>query len=216
MSSIDYHLEELKYAMDANNKNHILPEIFESDKVILDIGCGIGQSLLAFDCKNKICIGLDIDQEAIRYGIENHGDKINFILSDGNRLPLPDHSVDLVYSRVAIPYMNIPRVIKEVRRVLKSNGRIWLTLHTKETAMQYLKDAIKDRKIKRFIHVVYILLNGHCLKYFGIVFPFLNLRYESWQDAEAMKKLLEKNGFEAISKIRENHTVVKGRLIQKN
>ena len=64
MGTIDYHKNELKIALDVNNQNRILPELSEDDKVILDIGCGIGQSFIALNCtEGRKCIWIDIDKD---------------------------------------------------------------------------------------------------------------------------------------------------------
>jgi ubiquinone/menaquinone biosynthesis C-methylase UbiE len=212
MGSIEYHLKELEIALDENDERRILPNVLDSDKVILDIGCGIGQSFVALNFADKICIGIDIDEDAIRYGIEHYGNRIHFILSDAKRIPLPSNTFNLVFSRVSLPYTNIPKVIREIRRVLRNEGRVWMTLHSRRMVAKYLEEAISLRDIKRLIHVVYILINGYLLKYFGIVFPFMDGRYESWQNPSAVKKLLIHNGFEVNVYEHGKHTIIEGRL----
>ncbi len=213
MRTIDYHLNELEISLDRNDSRRVLPDILDSDQMILDIGCGIGQSFVALNCTDRTCIGIDIDEDAIRYGIENYGSKIQFILSDAAHIPLPSKTFNLVYSRVSLPYTNIPQVIREIRRVLRGNGRVWMTLHGKSMADKYLKEAISSRNIKQLIHVIYILINGYLLKYFGFVLPFITGRYESWQDTSAMEKLLTRNGFKVHVHEVGRHTVIEGRLI---
>lgn len=212
MASIEYHLEELKIALDRNNEKRILPSILDSDKAILDIGCGVGQSFIALDCTDRACIGLDIDEDAVSYGIKNFGSRIHYILSDAKRIPLPSNTFNLVYSRVALPYTNIPKAIREIRRVLRNDGRVWMTLHSREMIRDDLKKAISARNIKRLIHVVYIMVNGYLLKHFGVLVPFINGRFESWQDASTMKNLLIRNGFQVDVHEDGRHTVIQGSL----
>jgi len=213
MGSIEYHLKELEISLNADDDRMILPELLDSEKLILDIGCGIGQTFIALNCTDRTCIGIDIDQEAITYGMKNYRDKIQFILSDAKRIPVPSDTLDLVFSRVSIPYTNIPEVIKEIKRVLKKGGRVWMTLHSKNIVNKYLKDAIKSPlDIKRLIHVIYILINGYFLKYFGVLFPFIGGNYESWQDTSTMRKLLLRNGFKVTEYKNGRHTVIEGQL----
>jgi hypothetical protein len=54
MGSIEYHLRELEIALDKNDNRKILPNVLDSDKVILDIGCGIGLSFIALDRTDRI------------------------------------------------------------------------------------------------------------------------------------------------------------------
>lgn len=212
MDSIEYHLKELGIALDKDDDRRVLPTILDTDRAILDIGCGIGQSFLAMDCSDRICSGIDIDEDALRYGIDNYGKKIQFILADASHIPLPSKAFDLVFSRVSLPYTNIPKVIREIRRVLRKGGRVWMILHGRDMAARYLAEALRSRGIKRLIHVIYILLNGYLLKYLGIVLPYPNGRYESWQDTTAMTKLLGRNGFEVNVREVSRHTVIEGRL----
>ncbi len=212
MGSVEYHLKELEIARDAKDLRRVLPEILPADKIILDIGCGIGQTFIALNCTDRICVGIDNDEAAINYGIRNYGDKIQFILSDAVRIPVPSNLFDLVYSRVSLPYTNIPRVVREMRRILRDGGRVWMTLHSKTMAARYLKGSIKSRDLGSFPRRVYTLINGYCLKYFGFIFPFVDGSYESWQDATSIKKILSSNGFEvAIVKV-GRHTVIEGTL----
>jgi len=213
MGSIEYHLKELEIAFDKNDARNILPNVLDSDEVILDIGCGIGQSFIALGCTDRVCIGIDTDEDAIRYGIERYGSKIQFILSDAGQIPLSSNTFNLVYSRVSLLYTNIPKVLKEIRRVLRKDGRVWMTLHTKDIAAEDLENALRSRNIKRLIRAIYILTNGYLLKYFGIVVPFQKGRYESWQSVSAMKTLLIRSGFKVNAYEVGRHTVIEGRLI---
>ena len=215
MGSIEYHLGELDIALDKDDERRVLPDILDSDKAILDIGCGIGQSFIALDCADRTCIGLDVDEEAVRYGIENNNSGIQFILSDAARIPLPSRTLNLVFSRVSLPYTNIPKVIREIRRVLRNDGRVWMTLHGKSMADRYLKEALRIRSVKRLLHVIYILFNGYLLKYLGFVIPFINGRFESWQDTSAIKSLLIRNGFKVDVHKVGWHTVIQGALSEK-
>lgn len=213
MGSIQYHLKELEIGLDKNDERRILPNLLDSDTAVLDIGCGIGQTFIALGCTDRFCVGLDIDDDAIRYGIEAFGRQIHFILADAKHIPLPSETFNLVYSRVSLPYMNIPRVIEEIRRVLRNDGRVWMTLHGRDVPTRYLEEAIKSRNTPRLIHAVYTLMNGYLLKYFGFVLPFANARYESWQDTSAMKRLLIRNGFDVHVCEVGRRIVIEGRLI---
>lgn len=196
MSNIDYHLAELDIAKNDNDHRNALPTLLPNEGVILDIGCGIGQTFLALNCLNRRCIGIDIDNEAISYGKRLYGNDIEYHLSKAENLPIESDSCDLVICRVSLPYTNIPKAIKEIRRVLKSNGRLWLTIHDLSLAQSYFKEAwLTKTNWKRKLHVSYILINGYCFKFLGIVFPFLTCSYESWQDYKTMTKFLNKKGF---------------------
>jgi ubiquinone/menaquinone biosynthesis C-methylase UbiE len=188
-----------------------MPNIHSDDMAVLDIGCGFGQTFIALKCTDRLCVGLDIDESAIRYGISNYGDQIQFINADASRIPMPSNLFDLVYSRVSLPCMNIPVVIKEIRRVLKTGGRVWMTLHSRRLSERILRESWKARQLKNIAYGIYALLNGYIFKYLGILLPYFNGSYESWQHIPTMIKILEKNDFE-ITEIKENdHTMVEAK-----
>ena len=65
-SAIEYHEQELRIALDPANPKRLVPDTGSATSV-LDIGCGAGQTLIALP-PGKRCIGVDIDEEAIRLG----------------------------------------------------------------------------------------------------------------------------------------------------
>src|SRR5918993_2372896 len=133
-SPLEYHKSELDVAQELSNVNRILPDTAGAES-ILDIGCGAGQSLVALGHGPRR-IGVDIDIEALRFGRQyTEAQGIRLAAAGGESLPFADNSFDFVYSRVALPYMNIPTVMDEVRRVLRPGGRLWLTLHPVDIAV---------------------------------------------------------------------------------
>lgn len=211
-STIEYHLAELAVATDASRPERVLPALTESDRVILDVGCGIGQSFVALGCLDRTCIGVDIDEEAIAYGRSRFGDRIQYVVAEATDLPVASGTVDLLISRVTLPYTNIPRALEEARRVLRDGGRIWLTLHSREMVLEWLGQTVRDRAPRASLQRVYTLLNGYALKHLGLVFPFLNGAYESWQDVPATLQLLAKYGFDARELDAGKHCLVMGQL----
>jgi|APSaa5957512535_1039671.scaffolds.fasta_scaffold16563_2 hypothetical protein len=125
---------------------------------------------------------------------------------------IDSHSVDFLISRVAIPYTNIPIVLKEIRRLLNDNGRIWITLHSGKMVRGWLKRSIKSGEFKDIVHKSYVLLNGYLFKYFGFLIPFIKGGYESWQDEGALIKALAKNGIMATAKEVDGHSIVEGKV----
>ena len=212
MGNIQYHLGELEIALNEHDARHILPAVLDADRAILDIGCGIGQSLIALGCADRLRVGIDVDEAAIGYAIEHYGSQIQFVLSDAKRIPFPARTFDLVLCRVSLPYTNIPAVVAEIARVLRSGGRVWMTLHDHARAKRELDAAIASRRLRRIVHRLYVLANGYFFRYSGRLFPYLTGKYESWQDSVAMQKLLARHGFEVAVRQEGQHTVFEGRL----
>lgn len=90
---------------------------------ILDLGCGVGNS---FEELQKLPIkfnwlGLDIEDspEVNR----RTRDDLNFLTYDGLHIPLPNESVDLIYSHQVFEHVRHPQeLLVEVVRVLKKGG----------------------------------------------------------------------------------------------
>ena len=106
------------------------------DNKVLDIGTGTGR--IAFEVYKNIgekgsVTGIDFEQQNIDFCNqkckENGFDEnIKFLNADlNNRLPFPDESFDIIYSRSVLMHIeNKEHVLKELFRILKPNGKILL------------------------------------------------------------------------------------------
>ena len=216
-SAINYHLRELDTAKDAYDHRHLNPNVKNEHKAILDIGCGIGQSFIGtgiYNDNTRNLLGIDIDFEALTYGKLQYSN-ISFINSYGENLPIISNSIDLVISRVSLPYTNIPLVIKEIHRVLKINGELWITLHSFNMTAKSLFRSTKNLKYRDMIFRTYVVLNGFIFHFFGKLFTFpIFGRVESFQTNKAIRRLLKKENFGNIEIMRERHFLVKA--VKKN
>ncbi len=102
---------------------------------ILDMGCGFGASTLevAALAATRV-VGIDTDRpvlavartalgDAGRAGGVDPGASVGFAAGDAYRLPFPDHSFDLVFSRFVFQHLADPaRAATEVARVLVAGG----------------------------------------------------------------------------------------------
>src|SRR5437660_9819164 len=149
-SRITYHLKELEIARNPNSPNHAMPSFSENDRAILDIGCGIGQTLVASSLENgKLLVGIDIDLDSLIYGQRQFG-YINCVNGTAECLPFQSECFDFVISRVTLYSTNIPKSLKEVRRVLKKDGRVWFTLHPFSKLLRsFIKSMLKLLTLQR-------------------------------------------------------------------
>lgn len=208
---IAYHLEELKTARTPSSEHHIMPDVRNDDLAILDVGCGIGQTLVSLDLdSNHSLVGVDIEQEALVYG-RNQYASVNYANCTAESLPFQDDSFDLVISRVALPYTNIPESLAEMQRVLRPGGRVWITLHPMHMTLRQLRDSIKRLKVKDVVFRCYVLLNGTLFHLLGKQLPFpINGKYESFQTSSSTIAALERTGFENLNVQRGRHFLVTG------
>ena len=184
----EYHLNELKVALDPNDPRRILPDVHDAQR-ILDIGCGAGQTLIALG-KPGFCAGVDIDIEALRLGVEWNSD-LNFAAAHGEALPFKTGSFDFVCSRVALPYMDIPEALREARRVLRRGGRLWLSLHD----LQMPLERFRTSGWKGKLFALYVIANGFTFQLTGRTFRFVNGQRESFQTESGMRSGLRRAGF---------------------
>jgi ubiquinone/menaquinone biosynthesis C-methylase UbiE len=204
--SLDYHRLELAIARDRNNAARVMPPISPmKHRRILDIGCGMGQTLIASDLPPSIeAYGVDCSAAAIEAGQKIIPASVKLVCATGENLPFPESFFDLVFSRVSLPYMKIDRVLRETARVLKPGGDVWFALHPAKTVM---RRAEFPRNVKGLARCAYVLLNGALFNAFGKQFSFLG-RQETFQTVGGMRRAMKRAGLELISAETTAHFIV--------
>lgn len=206
-STIEYHLGELKVALDPQAPGHVLPVFEDRDRVVLDIGCGIGQTLIASDDESsgRVLVGIDVDQEPLKYGRKRFG-RLAFVRARGETLPFHDSSFDMVISRVALPYTMLAQSLPEISRVLHDGGRVWFSLHSFSKTLRHLARSLKVLEWKDVIFQCYVIVNGLSLHLFKKQFRFpVNGSCESFQTASGMRKMLAGSSFTDITLSKGRH-----------
>lgn len=208
MSEMEYHLCEHRIANSTGDTRRILPVVPEGARRILDIGCGAGQTLRAMDLKGAKGFGVDLDREVLALG-GKLGGEFHLAQSQGERLPFQGGSFDLVFSRVALPYMDIPMALREMARVLRPGGILWVTMHP----LWMLSWGAALSSPKKLAFEVYRLVNTSWFTICGRVFryPLRRQRLESYQTERGMRRALGVAGFEEIVFQDEGHFLVTAR-----
>jgi ubiquinone/menaquinone biosynthesis C-methylase UbiE len=127
---------------------------------MLDLGCGEGITDLGFlEYQLKQIYGLDITSWDLDHlnrvikKIKDHGFKLSnvnrfkFIHYDGKHFPIPDASIDIIFSQgVFENVQNIPLVLREMHRVLRSDGFCYVYVFPwfKSRYGSHLTDYIND------------------------------------------------------------------------
>jgi len=100
---------------------------------LLEIGCGMGTDLLQFARGGARCIGLDLTPRSIeitRHRFALYGASGVFLVSDGERLPFGDDSLDVVYSNGVLHHTpDTDGAIREIHRVLRPGGSAKVMLY---------------------------------------------------------------------------------------
>lgn len=106
---------------------NMLTQVLERTRPpVLDLGCGSGITSSALF--KKIDVGIDINPNVLKTAR-----RIilfsNLLVADARNLPLPDRTFNTVFSNCAIEHIdNIEECIKEISRVLKSDGYFIFTV----------------------------------------------------------------------------------------
>jgi SAM-dependent methyltransferase len=105
-----------------------------SPLTVMELGCGVGRILRAASEKFSHVHGLDVSKEGIAKARELLSDLTNVTLhlGDGLCIPLPNASLDMVYSfasLVCMPVDVIAGYLLEAHRVLKVNGTLRIQLY---------------------------------------------------------------------------------------
>jgi len=118
----EFHESTLTYAEHVTRYSAALDIV--KDKVVLDIasGSGYGTQMLAKEA--KFVYGVDINETAINYAKKNYNAKnIEYKVGNGETIPLPDKSVDVVITFETIEHIaDYKKFMQEVSRVLKTDG----------------------------------------------------------------------------------------------
>src|SRR4051812_32790262 len=93
---------------------------------VLEVGCGAGVDLARFAKGGAVVTGVDVAPSAIELARANFAQQAltaDLRVANGEELPLPDNSFDLVYAHGVVQYTADPgRLVAECRRVLRPGG----------------------------------------------------------------------------------------------
>jgi len=192
-SSLAYHQGELRVALDAANPRRLVPDPGDA-QAILDIGCGAGQTIIALGSGTR-SIGVDVDLSALRHAASGAmGEALKVAGARGEQLPFRDGAFDYVFSRVALPYMNIAAALAEMHRVLRPGGKLWLALHPIAIPLEQFRRG----NLKGKIYATYTMVNGLWFHVTGRTFRLRPGVYESVQTTRGMRVALTRAGFTSI------------------
>ena len=136
-----YHFEKL----------HHLLRLVDFDgyrgRSVLEVGCGAGVDLARFAKGGAEATGVDLAPSAIelaRANFSQQGLQGRFEVADGEHLPFPDNSFDLVYAHGVVQYTANPRqLVEECRRVLKPGGEAVFQVYNRVSWLNGLSKLMK-------------------------------------------------------------------------
>jgi len=107
----------------------------KKDDKILDIGCGTGKLLSRMSRRGigslgKL-VGVDISENMIQVAKKKTEDNIEYLVCNSSDLPFRDNYFDIVVNSVSFHhYFEQEKTLKEMNRVLKTQGKLYLADHS--------------------------------------------------------------------------------------
>lgn len=95
---------------------------------VVDFGCGSGANSVLLAGRGAHIWGIDISQDLLRLAqrrltVSGRGGGATFIAGSAHDMPFPDASIDVVFGIAILHHLDLDKVSREVRRVLKPGGR---------------------------------------------------------------------------------------------
>jgi 2-polyprenyl-3-methyl-5-hydroxy-6-metoxy-1,4-benzoquinol methylase len=121
-------------------------------KHILELGCGQGFNayILSKNKKNKV-IGVDLSKDDVKISKKRYPG-IKFIVMNAEKLKFKDSQFDSVYALEILEHVNnLDKVVTEIARVLKSNGKLIASIPFFKSEKWLLK--IRPSYFKEIHHV---------------------------------------------------------------
>jgi len=114
---------------------------------VLEVGCGAGVDLARFAKGGAQVTGVDLSASAIdlaRANFEQQGLEGRFDVADGERLPFPDTSFDLVFAHGVVQYTANPQqLVAECHRVLKPGAEAVFQVYNRISWLNALSKLMK-------------------------------------------------------------------------
>jgi len=136
-----YHFEKLHHLL------RLVPFDGFRGRSVLEVGCGAGVDLARFAKGGAEVTGVDLAPSAIalaRANFEQQRLQGRFEVADGERLPFPDNSFDMVFAHGVVQYTANPRqLVEECRRVLKPGGEAIFQVYNRVSWLNALSKLMK-------------------------------------------------------------------------
>lgn len=204
-----YFDETYNFTKERFEKNTINPEEFFRGKVVVDGGCGSGKfsaAIAKFGAKKVI--GIDIGEKGLAFARAQakkvpYGDRLEYRSGSLLAIPLPDASVDMVWSNGVIHHtLDYEKCIEEFARVMKRGGTLFLYVNGRFGLFELLQDTLRKNMAEvpsQLTQHFLILLGNNSGRVYWLMDCFYS-PYE-WKSKAEVTALLEKHGFTDIKQL---------------
>lgn len=199
-----------------------------SGKKILDVGFGSGGIVIAFSQAGGVVSGVDIDpelKEIADINVRDHNINADLKIYNGVDLPFPENYFDYVVCSSVLEHVSFPeKLLTDCLRVLKVNGRMFLTLpnkyypketHTLAYFVSYMPRKMVNIYLKMLNRSPLEHDNLHFYSYFNIVKMLKQTKYKyevlytNLSSTSILKRFLTK----ALKKLNIHYTIFLKQLI---
>ncbi|MEW6097443.1 MAG: class I SAM-dependent methyltransferase [bacterium] len=111
-------------------RSQILTSLAEIDstKKILELGCGTGEYTLRLANTASKIIAIDVSIPLIQQAKQKvKSSDVYFVVSNAENLPFKDNTFNAVVGNAVLHHLNLNKTLDEIKRVLKSDGKIAFT-----------------------------------------------------------------------------------------
>lgn len=195
-----YRERGLSVLADSTREHYLLPVVPPNARRVLDVGCHAGHVLEALGLPNHCEVfGCDINVEALALA-RKCMPQAKFSYAKAEELPYEDCYFDFVFARSAVFAFDIPRALRELNRILKPGGRLWISLHRWKDIRFFLRDTWHDHPAKTTLLGTYVAINSVLFHYTGrlVRYPLNRSRMMTFQTETRMRRELQKAGFEKL------------------
>lgn len=146
----------------------VINQLDLKEEVVLDIACGEGYGSELLSKHSKYVYGVDVSRDVIinaqsKYRKPN----LEFLVGNTSSIPLPDASVDVIVSFETIEHHDKHlEMMKEIKRVLKENGKLVISSPDKSYYENYLGTIKNDFHVKELYYEEFLSLINRHFKYF--------------------------------------------------
>ena len=133
---------------------------------ILDLGCGNGRHLIPFTKKGFDCYGIDFSKNMINNSKESfkkNNLKATFKQGTLTKIPFKDNNFDYIICLASFHHLNKKEQstsLKEIKRVLKPNGKLFIAVWNKwqprfifKSKEQMIPWKVKDKTYQRYYYL---------------------------------------------------------------
>lgn len=137
----DWSLESSPIWLKPSEESYFIAQLWKERGLhhVLDYGCGLGRHSIHFAKEGFRVSAFDLSNqgtEHLKTWAEKENLSVNLCNADMTQLPYDSHSFDALFAYHVISHTDsngIKEILREIARVLKKGGEIYLSLCSKET-----------------------------------------------------------------------------------